>query len=219
MRNIFLTASVLAGILPLFVSGAEYPAPPQEGDYVLDQDGVISSSYEDAIDDLCEEVEAATSVRMYVVILSTLPDEDILAYSRGLYSAWNQGVETNGLVLVVSVDDHKVTTYVGDRLASALTEREVDRTRKQILIPNFRSKEYGRGIYWAFREYAKEIEKAYDVKFDAVREYPRESQARIPDWVVGECCASCFRGACTAFWTAFWWDVFHHRHHRHYHHW
>lgn len=219
MRTVKFFALLTVALSPLALSGADYPTAPAAGGYVLDQAGVIEKSYESATDELCKEVETATSVRMQVVTVSALPGEDISAYARGVYAAWNQGVEPNGLVLAVAVEDHKVSTYVGERLASALTEREVDRTRKNLLLPNFRKEEYGRGVYWALREYAKEIEKAYDVKLDVLREYPSGSQARVPDWVVGECCASCFRGACTAFWTAFWWDVFHDRHDRHRHHW
>lgn len=201
-------------LIPLSLFGAGFPAAPSAGYYVVDEDRLISSKYEEYINALSREVDQVTSVSMTVLIISSTGDEDISVYADNLAGKWFAGgaERDKGLVIVIAKDDHRVATNVGKDLEDVITTARIRRTRKNILIPNFKRSEYGRGVYWAMREYAKEVEKAYDVDFENLSESPGYDD-ELDDLFDG--CWACWRVTTCLRWYIWWERCRHHNHHRH----
>lgn len=203
-------------LVPCGLFGAEYPDASSPGYYVLDQERKIEQVYEEHINALCREVELVTSVHMAVLTLSTTGNKDIKDYAEELYELWSKDRPEpgKGLLIMAAFDDHRVYTAVGAGLEDALAKSTVNRIHERIIIPDFKKRSYGKGIYRAIRLYAKEIEDAYHVEFESL-EKPPYIYGHDDDWEeiedladdaarVATCCAC--------------WHVFHGPHwHKHWH--
>ncbi|MBN2378592.1 TPM domain-containing protein [candidate division WOR-3 bacterium] len=211
MKRFFLCLVVFS----MTLVGADFPQAPASGYYVADDEGIIDSKYESYINTLCREVNLATSVNMSVVTVSSVSNEGINIYADRLAEKWypDQAVRDKTLVIVIAEDDHEVITSVGAELEKVLTSSKVDRTRRNIIIPNFKNHEYGRGVYWAMRTYAKEIEKEYDVDFETLEDSPGYEGDEF-DEDFDEGCWSCWRAFTCLGWVLWWdshWDHWHYK--------
>jgi len=200
--------------------GAEYPDASSPGYYVLDQERKIEQVYEEHINALCREVELVASVHMAVLTLSTTGNKDVKNYAEELYELWSKDRPEpgKGLLIVAAFDDHKVYTAVGAGLKDALSKSTVNRIHERIIIPDFKKRSYGKGIYRAIRLYAKEIEDAYHVEFESLERtpyiygYDDDWDEAIEDAARIATCCACWHGARVmhrGFWRYRW-----RRHHR-----
>ncbi|MBD3285088.1 hypothetical protein GF359_01825 [candidate division WOR-3 bacterium] len=220
-----ITLIVSVFLVPFLASGA-YPDAPSPGYYVADEEGIIESKYEEYINSLCREVNLVTSVKMTAVAVSTTGGEDINEYAENLSKSWysEQTARDNGIIIVVAEDDHEVVTIVGKGLQEILPPSKVDRIRRNITIPNFKRHEYGRGVYWTLRTFAREMEDAYDANFETLEDTP-DADDYADDYyddAFEDGCWGCWRAIACLGWLMWWdsiwddhdhWD--HHHHHRH----
>lgn len=221
MKRFVLGMIFVLILAPCGLFGAEYPDASSPGYYVLDQERKIEQVYEEYINALCREVELVASVHMAVLTLSTTGNKDIKDYAEELYELWSKDrpAPGRGLLIVAAFDDHRVHTAVGAGLKDALAKSRISRIQEDILIPEFKKREYGKGVYRAFRLYAKEIADAYHVEFESLEKTPYayayddnldeaiEDAARI-----ATCCA-CLHGA-RVMHRGSWRYRWRHRHHR-----
>jgi uncharacterized protein len=170
MNRFVLSLIVFSILAPYSLFGAEYPAPPSSGYYVVDKARKIDETYEAHINALCREVELVASVRMMLLTVSST-DAGISEYADEVLASWGKG-SGKTLVMVVSFDDHKVHTAVSDELEKVLAKSRMSRIHEDILIPDFKRREYGKGVYRAFRLYAEEIADAYHVEFESLEKLP-----------------------------------------------
>lgn len=158
-------------LVPFVLFAAEYPAAPSSGYYVLDKARKIDETYEKHINALCREVELVASVRMMFLTVSSTDDAGISEYAEAVLKSWGKG-SGKTLVMVVSFDDHKVHTALSDELEKELAKSRISRIHEDILIPDFKKRSYGKGVYRAFRLYAKQIADAYHVEFESLEKVP-----------------------------------------------
>lgn len=206
--------------IPMAISGAQFPAPPRVGYYVADEEKEISESWESYISDLCREVELVTGIRMTAATVSSIEGEDIDSYARDLLAEWRDE-EEKLLVLVAAMDEHKITTAVSENLDDVFTASDLSRIKRKFIIPNFKQRRYGRGVYWGLRKYAEEIEDAYDVSIESLDDYASSYEDRDvwedeweDGWDEGE--DACAWACCLLGWHLWWWELWadddHHRH-------
>jgi len=172
MKRVILSLVVVSILVPFGVSAATYPEPPSSGYYVLDTERKISETYEERINGLCREVELVAGVRMMVLTFSSTDDASIKEYAGDVLREWSKDESGKTLVMVVSFDEHKVYTAAGDELEASLAKSRLSRIHEDILIPDFKRREYGKGIYRSFRLYAKEVADACDVEFGSLEKTP-----------------------------------------------
>ncbi len=90
----------------------------------------------------------STSSQIAVVIINSLQGYDVASYAIALGRKWGVGGKqfNNGIVVLVAMDDHKSRIEVGNGMEGAVT----DVTSKSILdndiTPNFKEKNYYRGL-------------------------------------------------------------------------
>lgn len=206
MKRLITTLSIAVLVIPVVLLAADYPAVPESGYYVADTERKIESYYEEGINDICREVKLVTDVRMGVLTISSTDAEDIASYASSLRNDWFG--EESSLLLVVVMDDHQIATAVTDDLALIFTESRISHVRRRFLIPNFKEREYGRGIYWAMREFAKYIEAVYDEDFESLDDVPDDYYERDyhQDRVNDACVEACIRASCFLGWHWWWWE-------------
>ncbi len=144
------------------VVAARYPSPPPRNEYLVDQAGIISDK--DEVNDLCRQVERATTAEMAVLTIPSTKGEEIWLYATNVGNYWGVGQKgaDNGLLVVVAAEDCQVFTATGEGMEEALPDSVVARIYRQILVPEFKQANYAEGIYKALQAYAVYIERYYD---------------------------------------------------------
>jgi uncharacterized protein len=160
--------------------GANYPGPPPEGSYVLDQAQVIDNDYEMKINALCLEVERKTTAEMAVLTIATTEGQAHWLYATEVGNEWGVGQENqdNGLLMLVAVQDREVFTATGSGMEAILPDAIIDQIYRNVLVPSFRAEDYGKGIYEALQLYAKEIEKGYGVELEGTQGAPSLEESK-----------------------------------------
>lgn len=175
MRNLSL---LLLLVVPLFA--LDIPSPPPPDTYIKDMTGVVGADYEARINALCREVERVTTAEMAVLVISTTEGQAHWLYATEVGKEWGVGQEAqdNGLLMLVAIDDRQVFTATGSGMEAVLPDAIIDQIYRNVLVPNFRAEEYGKGIYEALQLYAKEIEKEYGVEFEGTQGAPTIKKER-----------------------------------------
>lgn len=129
------------------VAGEELPPPPRQ--YVTDEAGVITPALVAQLNQRLAAFERATSNQIVAVVSNRLPDGASLEdYAQRLYSAWKIGGKknSNGVLMLVFVQDRKVRIQSGYGLEGALPDVLCNRIIRETMAPAFRSGKYGVGL-------------------------------------------------------------------------
>ena len=148
--GIFWTWLLLAlGVLAPALQAAEVIPPSPSPHYIVDDAHVLSPATVSSVDSELADFEKSTSNQIVVALYPKVQtDDDIAAYSVRVFQAWKLGQKDrkNGVLLLVSVQDHRMTIQVGYGLEGALP----DATAKLIIVndiaPHFKTGDYDGGI-------------------------------------------------------------------------
>ncbi len=142
---VILILLILLSALPA-VAAVDYP---QLTGFVTDDADMIDTVYESKITELAEKIEGATTVEIAVVTVGSLEGESKEMYAVKLFEQAGIGKKDkdNGLLILVAKQERKYRFEVGYGLEGVITDSMKVNIGDRILTPNFRSGEYGRGIY------------------------------------------------------------------------
>ncbi|MDD2889215.1 MAG: TPM domain-containing protein [bacterium] len=145
----------------------EYPNPVG---FVNDFANVISQEYRDKITGLCTEIEQKTGVELVIATVKTALPQTIDMYAVELFSRWGIGKKgkDNGILIVAALGDHKVFIKPGYGAEGFLTDGICGEISRQIIAPEFKKGEFGKGLFLASNEIANRVEKEYNVKLEGV---------------------------------------------------
>ncbi len=127
---------------------AETPVPFLGG-RVNDTAEILSSASVQELESLLKAHEDSTSNQVVVLTVPALQDgETIEQFSIRVADAWKIGRKgkDNGVLLVVSRDDHKVRIEVGSGLEGALPDITCGSIIRHEIIPRFKSGDFDGGI-------------------------------------------------------------------------
>jgi uncharacterized protein len=137
------------GAYSLPTRAAEVIPPSPSPHFIVDEAHVLSSSTVGDIEKQLEDFEQKTSNQIVVAIYPKIQtDDDIAAYSVRIFQAWKIGTKAhdNGVLLLVSVQDHRLTIQVGYGLEGALPDATAKTIIDQDITPRFKSGDYNGGI-------------------------------------------------------------------------
>lgn len=139
-----IALAVLA--LPFQVSALEVPAAPT--DYVLDQAGILSESYEAQLKDRLTNLENETTGEIGVLTIDSLEGEVLEWYALEVLRGWGVGQEDldNGVLILISEGDREVRIEVGYGLEGAVTDANSKAIIDQRMIPEFKAGDYEAGL-------------------------------------------------------------------------
>jgi len=147
--HIPLTLLLTLGPYAVQTRAAEVIPPSPSPHYVVDAAHVLSPDALAEIDQQLEDFERATSNQLVVAIYPKIQtDDDIAAYAVRVFQAWQIGQKEhdNGVLLLMSIQDHKLTIQVGYGLEGALPDATAKMIIDQEITPRFKEGDYEGGI-------------------------------------------------------------------------
>ena len=173
MKKILLLIALLFFILPV-VAAVQY----KPINYVSDYADVVSPEWESKINALASMLEKNTTVEVAVLMVKSLEGQSIDSFAVDVFQQWGVGKKdvSNGLLIVVGVDDRKWRIEVGYGLEPVLTDAMAGRIGRARLVENFRAGDYGKGIYEAVSDVAAIVQNEPEVVSTYKNGEPGEEQ-------------------------------------------
>jgi len=112
---------------------------------------------------LINMLERNTSAEIAVVTEDSLEGKDIAKYANELFNEWGIGKEDkhNGVLFLIDKEENKFRIEVGLGLDDVLTPDFINGLFEQYLIPNFKLKKFGLGVYKTLDKIVKKITTFY----------------------------------------------------------
>lgn len=128
-----------------------YPRPIG---FVNDFARIIQESARKEIESLCADLERRTTAEVAVVTIPSTGSVPIEDYAVELFNRWGIGKrgKDNGVLILVAVRDRKVRIEVGYGLEPVLTDARAGDIIRNVLVPAFRTGDFGGGILKAVQE-------------------------------------------------------------------
>ena len=138
-------------------------AVPSLSGPVVDKAGILSRNEFNKIESFLLDLNNKSQIQIAVLIIPSLEGESIEDYSMQVAEKWKLGdkEKDSGALLVVAVKDKKLRIEVGYGLEENLTDSRSGQIIRNFIAPQFRSGNYGEGIYdgiKAMAAYASEDE-------------------------------------------------------------
>lgn len=142
----YISASLLA-LTVVFTAWAE-DIPPTPKRLVNDYADVLTSSQENSLENKLVAYDDSTSTQIAVVTIQSLDRDDLFDYSQRLAEGWGigGGANSNGVLLLVSVDDRKIRIHTGYGTEGAIPDAIAKRIIENEIKPHFRNGDYYAGF-------------------------------------------------------------------------
>lgn len=147
LPRLFLVLLILLGIGVMKVEAEALPPSPTE--YVTDVAGVVAPGLVAQLNQKLSAFEKQTSNQIVAVIYPKLPEGVTLEdYAQQLYTAWKIGQKktSNGVLILIFVQDHKIRIQPGYGLEGAMPDALCSRIIRETMAPAFRAGNYGAGL-------------------------------------------------------------------------
>lgn len=120
---------------------------------VVDTANVIDDTQKTEIITYLEQLENSSSIQIAVLTIPSLENESLETYSIDVVESWKLGQhgKDNGALVLVVVNDHKMRIEVGYGLEEKLTDVKCGLIIRNIMAPEFRKGDYGKGILEAVK--------------------------------------------------------------------
>ncbi|OIO36115.1 MAG: hypothetical protein AUJ72_06105 [Candidatus Omnitrophica bacterium CG1_02_46_14] len=124
----------------------QIPEKPQS--YVNDYAKLLSNGARGQIENTLADFEKATSTQVVVAIFPSREGESLEDFSIHLAEKWKIGSKknSNGIILLIFRDDHKVRIEVGYGLEGALPDLVASQIIRNQITPAFRAGNYDKGV-------------------------------------------------------------------------
>ncbi len=146
--NLFMLKSIIISIFLCFSLQLSAVAIPDLTRQVTDEAQILSSSTIDHIEGILKEHEAATSNQIAVLTLKSLEGDSIEEVAVQVFEKWKLGQKSksNGVLLLIAVNDRKMRIEVGYGLEGALTDLQASRIVKKTIRPKFKAGDMDGGV-------------------------------------------------------------------------
>ena len=125
----------------------EVPVPKLSA-HVIDQTGTLAPAQRDALDAKLADFDRTHGSQVVVLIVPTLGNESIFDFATRVTDEWKLGRKgvDDGVLLVVSKDQHKIRIHTGRGVQGTLTDALSDRIIYEIIAPRFRNGDFAGGL-------------------------------------------------------------------------
>ncbi len=176
MKKIIAFFSVLVLILSLSFSSFAIDFPQPTNDFfVNDFANVISDEDEAEIMKIGADLFQQTTAQVVVVTVDSLEGYDVDEYALELGREWGvgSGKTNNGVVLLLSVSDRKISIQAGYGLEGCVTDTKSGEILDTYAIPYLRDNDFSTGLIEAYKaitavvcnEYGIELNPDYEINY------------------------------------------------------
>lgn len=116
--------------------------------FLNDYAGILKQSEKQNLETYLEKIEKETTNEIAVVIIKSLEGRNLEEFSNELFNTWKIGKKDkdNGVLILISLTERKIRIEVGYGLEPYLTDATCGRIIRRIMAPEFRKRNYYRGI-------------------------------------------------------------------------
>jgi uncharacterized protein len=171
----------LLGAAPWAPVAAAQPAPPALTAPVNDFAGVIDADSERDLEALIRRLQAASGDVVVVATVKTFqPWADLPSYAVKMFENGGKGIgqkgKDNGLLIVLAVDDRQVRVEPGYDIEAFITDGFAGEISREVMVPYFRSGDYGQGLLAGATRIAQRIAEGRNVDIGIPRVEPRRTR-------------------------------------------
>lgn len=172
---------MLCLVASLQIFAQNIPAPPNPPRLVNDFAHLMSDGEVNALENKLDRYNDSTSTQIAIVTVETLDGAEVGSYAAELGEKWGVGTKANhnGLVILVSKKEHKVTIRTGYGVEEKLGSIICDNIIKNDLVPNFKNNDYYSGFNEATDEMIQRLSGTF--KGNGVH---GAHQKGIPIWII-----------------------------------
>jgi len=131
--------------------------PPKPNTLVTDYTNTLSAGDKQQLEAKLVAFDDTSSTQLAIVMLKSVGDYDINEYAARLGHTWGIGQKgkNNGLIILVAVDDHKVSIQTGYGLEGAVPDVITQEIIQKDIVPHFKQSDYYGGLDLATDEIIK----------------------------------------------------------------
>lgn len=148
--HIILAMALVTGLIccSTTLPGQNIPARPKPPRLVNDFANVLMPGQADALEQKLDAYNDSTSTQVAVVIVPTVGDYDMVDYAVKLGRTWGVGGSkfSNGVVVLVAVNDHKVFIATGYGMEGPLPDATCNEIIDNDIVPAFKTGDYYGGL-------------------------------------------------------------------------
>jgi uncharacterized protein len=158
-----------------------FPAQPDPPRLVNDFAHLLSANEANALEYKLDKYNDSTSTQIAIVTIESLEGAEVGSYAAELGKKWGIGTKENhnGVIILVSKAEHKVTIRTGYGVEEKLGAIICNRIIENQLVPNFKSGNYYAGFESATTEMIQRLAGTY--KGTGTGKAPHKG---IPIWVI-----------------------------------
>ncbi len=153
--------------------------------FVNDFANVLDDETEKEILAIGAQLQKDTAAQLVAVTVDTTDGQDVNEYALKLGREWGVGQkkENNGVILLVAVEDRKISIQVGYGLEGRLNDSKTGRILDNYAVPYLKDNDFSTGIDKTYRALASEIYAEYGVEmpenFDLPEALPEEDDGAL----------------------------------------
>lgn len=149
--------------------------PAKSATLVTDYTNTLSPGDKSALENKLVAFNDSTSTQIAVVIMKSVGSYDIGQYGVSLGRAWGIGSKgkNNGILVLVAIDDHKVTIQTGYGAEAAVPDAITSQIIQEDIKPNFKQGNYYAGLDAATTSLMKYMKGEYKADAQDVQNHGR----------------------------------------------
>jgi len=152
MANNFTTMykkiTIIFSLLLITLMGFAQELPQKSTTLVTDFTNTLSAGDKQALESKLVAYDDTSTTQIAVVIIKSVGAYDIAEYGQKLGRAWGIGQKgkNNGILLLVALNDHKVTIQTGYGAEGALPDVRANEIIDNDIVPRFKQNDYYGGL-------------------------------------------------------------------------
>lgn len=145
MKRSIIKLVLISLILTTALSAVEIPKLKGR---INDLTGVLNGAQTRGLENRLMNLEQQSGAQMAVLIIPTLAGENLEDWSMRVVEKWQLGEKgkDNGVLLLISMRDRKIRIETGYGLEGSLTDAKAAYIIRNVIAPDFRRKNYYKGI-------------------------------------------------------------------------
>jgi len=162
----------------------QIPAPV--GDiYVQDFAHVLNETEKAELINIGRNIEDQTTAQVAVLTVETIGDRTIEDYANEAFRQYGIGSkkEANGVLLVLSMKEHKIRIEVGYGLEGRIPDAKAGRILDQYAIPYLKNNRPNQAVMETYQALAKEVLAEYNGE-NGKKTVPKDKGIGIPSWLI-----------------------------------
>ncbi|HEY9247143.1 MAG TPA: TPM domain-containing protein, partial [Candidatus Methanoperedens sp.] len=144
----------------IFIHTAGAVDYPSSTGYVNDFANMLGQADKERLNIEITAIEKATTVEIAIVTVDSLQGVSVEEYAVKLFEKWGIGKKDkdNGLLILVAKNEREYRIETGYGLEGTINAARAGRIGREIIEPNFKNGEFGKGLYESVLEIKKLVE-------------------------------------------------------------